>query len=403
MPRDVIVLAIIAFCVAVGFGVLIPVLPVFAQSFENVTQLMVGMVISAFAFVRLLMSPAVGPLIRLMGPRTTLAVGIFIVAASSAASGFATTYAQLLIMRGLGGIGSAMFTVSAMSLLLGAVPSNMRGRAAGFFQSGFLIGGMAGPAVGGLLSQISLTAPFFFYAATLAVAGTVGLLLLRSGGLIEAGQGSESPRPLREVLRDARFQAACWANFANGWNSMGVRSSLTPVLVVNLLGRDPSWTGIAFAVSAVVQTVLIVPIGKFVDSVGRRPALIGGGLIATIGIGAVALAPNIWVLIAAMCVYAVGAGALGTAPAAAVGDAAGGRSGTPVAIFSMFSDVGGIIGPLVGGLIADVAGIREGYVLGAAMLLLTSLLALRMPPGVPTTTPTTEPDPEPGTAPQEER
>ena len=53
-------------------------------------------------------------------------------------------------------------------------------RAAGFFHGGFLIGGMAGPAVGGLLSAISLTAPFFFYAGTLAVAGTVGLVLLHS-------------------------------------------------------------------------------------------------------------------------------------------------------------------------------------------------------------------------------
>ncbi len=42
MPRDVLVLAVIAFCVAVGFGVLIPVLPVFAQSFGNVSQFMVG-------------------------------------------------------------------------------------------------------------------------------------------------------------------------------------------------------------------------------------------------------------------------------------------------------------------------------------------------------------------------
>ena len=54
----------------------------------------------------------------------------------------------------------------------------MRGRAAGFFQGGFLLGGMTGPAVGGLLALISLTAPFFFYAGTLAVAGVVGLLLL---------------------------------------------------------------------------------------------------------------------------------------------------------------------------------------------------------------------------------
>lgn len=141
-------LGLIAFCVAVGFGVLVPVLPVFARSF-GVSKLQVGAVISAFALMRLISSAFCGRLITLFGERVVMAVGIYIVAVSSGVAGVAQSYEQLLILRGIGGIGSAMFTVSAFTLLLTSVDASKRGRAAGFFQGGFLIGGMAGPAVGG--------------------------------------------------------------------------------------------------------------------------------------------------------------------------------------------------------------------------------------------------------------
>ena len=138
-----------------------------------------------------------------------MATGIFIVAVSSGLAGIAQSYAQLLVLRGVGGIGSAMFTVSALTLLLGSVAAGLRGRAAGFFQGGFLIGGMAGPAVGGLLSAISLTAPFFFYAGTLAVAGTVGLVLLHARGRRPDQPTARRVRRSAEAVRDSRYQAAC--------------------------------------------------------------------------------------------------------------------------------------------------------------------------------------------------
>ena len=378
MPREVYVLGLIAFCVAVGFGVLVPVLPVFAHSF-GVGNFEVGAVISAFALMRLSTSPFCGRLINAFGERLVMAVGIFIVAVSSGLAGIARSYVQLLTLRGIGGIGSAMFTVSATTLLLTSVETALRGRAAGFFQAGFLIGGMAGPALGGLLSTISLTAPFFFYAATLAVAGTVGLILLRTRSP-QLAAGAEVPRvPLRQVIADRRFQAACLVNFGQGWTSFGVRSSLVPVLVVEVLGRPASWTGIAFACAAVTQTVAVGPAGRFVDTVGRRPAMIAGTVLAAVSITIVPLVGNIVLLIVALCLYGVAAAFLSTAPAAAVGDAAGGRGGTAVAIFSMSSDTGAILGPLVAGWLSDHVSYPVAFAVGAVLLLVGSAASVRMP------------------------
>jgi MFS family permease len=378
LPREVYVLGLVAFCVAVGFGVLVPVLPVFARSF-GVGNAEVGAVISAFALMRLISSPFCGWLIKVLSERIIMATGIFIVAISSALAGVSRSYVQLLVLRGVGGIGSAMFTVSAFTLLLTSVEAGVRGRAAGFFQGGFLIGGITGPAVGGALAAISITAPFFFYAGTLVVAGTAGLVLLRHRSAKPEDETTESAVPFRAVLRDARYQAACFSNLAQGWTSFGVRSSLVPVLVVELLHRPASWTGIAFAIAAVAQTIAVGPAGRFTDTVGRRPAMILGGTLAAVSIMAVPFAPNIWLLIVVLSAYGVASAFLGTAPAAAVGDAAGSRSGTAVAVFSMCSDIGAIIGPLVAGLLADVLSYPAAFGVGAALMLVAAALAWRMP------------------------
>jgi MFS transporter, DHA1 family, multidrug resistance protein len=375
----VVVLGVIAFFVMVGFGVVVPVLPVYVRTF-GVGYLEVGAVLSAFALMRFLFSPFCGRLIDWAGERVVLSAGIGIVAISSALVGLAHSYPEVLLLRGAGGIGSAMFSVSAMTLLLGSTTSAARGRAVGFYQGGFLIGGMAGPALGGVLAAISLTAPFFFYAGTLAVAGVVGVVLLkpRKRQATDADAGIPAT-PFRLVIRDPRFRAACLANFAQGWTSLGVRGALVPVLVVEVMHDPASWTGIAFACAAVAQTLALAPAGKFVDTVGRKPAIVGASVVAAAAILAVAFAPNVWVLTGLMCVYGVASAFLGTAPAASVGDAAGGGGGRPVAVFSMASDFGAILGPLVAGWLAQAVSFPAAFALAAAFLLVAAGYAFRMP------------------------
>ncbi|MCU1404777.1 MAG: transporter [Glaciihabitans sp.] len=361
----------------VGFGVVIPVLPVYVRSF-GVGYLEVGAVVSAFAVMRLVANPFVGKLVDWAGERTILAAGIGIVAVSSALVGLADSYPMVLALRGVGGIGSAMFSVSAMTLLLGSTSPGMRGRAVGFYQGGFLIGGMAGPAVGGLLATISLTAPFFFYAATLTVAGVVGLLML--GPKVHTVPDPNTPvTSLRTVLTDSRFQAACLANLAQGWAAMGVRGALIPVLVVEVIHQKPAWTGIAFAIAALAQALALGPAGRFVDRVGRRPAIVASFAVGGALMFAMPFVTNIALLIVLLSAYGVAAAFMGTAPAASVGDAAGSRGGLPVAIFQGFSDVGAIVGPLAAGLLVDAYGFPAAFGSACVLMLIASVFALRMP------------------------
>lgn len=378
LPRVVLMLTLSAFFVAIGFGVMIPVLPLFAQSFD-VTNLLIGLVVSAFAAMRLVTSPFCRRISDRIGHRRTIGIGMWIVGLSSALCGLAGSYPELLLWRAVGGIGSAMFTISATALLLASVPAGQRGRAAGLYQGSFLIGGMAGPAVGGLLAGISITAPFFFYAGTLVIAGAIAFTQLHDPAATGDAGPEEITRPLGEVLRDVRFQAACLLGFGQGWQSFGVRSSLVPILIVAGLGADATWAGIAFAIAAVAQGIALQPAGRATDLIGRRPVMILGGLTAATATLAIPFAPSLGWLIAMLCLYGAGAAALSTAPTAVLGDAARGAGSQPIAIQSMSTDVGSILGPLAAGMLADSLGMAAAFASGAAILLAGATLSWFMP------------------------
>jgi len=371
LPREVAVLTAVAFSVAVGFGIVIPAIPVFASSF-GVGETAVGAVISAFAFARLVFALSSGKLVDRFGERLVLATGIGIVAVSSAVAGLAQNYTQLLVLRGVGGVGSAMFTVSAVSLLLRVVSADQRGRATGLWQSGFLIGAIAGPALGGPLTAVSLRAPFFVYAGTLAVAGGIGMAYLTKAHLREKPVGG-SPGPSRmsvpDALKISGYRAALASNLGIGWALFGVRSSLIPLFVVEGLDRSATWIGVGFVVSAAAQGVLLLPVGRYVDRTGRRPAMVIGGAIASLSMVLITI-ESLAVYVGAMTLFGVGAAFLSVAPSAAVGDVAAGSGGTVIAAFQMSADFGAVVGPLAAGWLA------EEYSFGAAFVATAGVLAI---------------------------
>lgn len=372
LPREVGVLTAVAFAVAVGFGVVAPAIPVFAREF-GVGVTAAGAVISAFALMRLVSALAGGRLVDQFGERTVLATGIGIVAVSSLLAGLAQNYIQLLVLRGVGGIGSAMFTVSAYTLLLRVAGPEQRGRASGLFQSGFLIGGIAGPFIGGVLTSISIRAPFFVYAGTLAVAGLIGIVFLSHARLDDTPRTDDDVphrTGLAAALRNSAYRAALTTNFAVGWSLFGVRASLIPLFVIEGLRRDAIWIGIGFAISAIAQALTLLPAGRFVDTVGRRPAMIFGGALAAVSMLLLALDGSVVAYGVSMLLFGIASGFLGTAPAAVVGDVVTGRGGTVVAAFQMASDLGAIIGPILAGWLVD------GYSYSTAWLATAAVLAV---------------------------
>src|ERR1022692_1550090 len=172
LPREVAILSSVSFTVALGYGIVggcgsvAPGPRPSARQF-GVSTAAAASVISAFALMRIVGALPAGRLVDRFGEHRTMATGIAIVAASSVVAGFSGSFVQLIALRGIGGLGSAMFSVSAQTLLLRSVPSDLRGRASGLYTGGFLLGGISGPAIGGLVAAWSLRGPFFIFRGVL--------------------------------------------------------------------------------------------------------------------------------------------------------------------------------------------------------------------------------------------
>jgi DHA1 family multidrug resistance protein-like MFS transporter len=382
LPAEVAVLTAVAFSVALGFGIVAPAIPLFAKDF-GVTNFAAGAVISVFALVRFACAPLAGRFVNRFGERLVLATGIVIVGVSSLLAGLSGNYAQLIVLRGIGGFGSAMFTVSSFALLLRVVAPDQRGRAAGTYQTGFLLGAIAGPAFGGPLTAWSLRAPFFVYAVTLLVAGGLATAFLARTPLYEhevvAGTADHAPTSLATALRSSAYRAAVANNFAVGWAIFGVRSSLIPLFVVEGLRLGSSWTGAGLVLSAGVQGLVLIPAGRMVDTRGRRSFLRTGAAFSLAAGVTMAVAGGAPLFLAGMALYGTGSALLGVSSAAVVGDVIGGRGGTPVAAFQMASDAGAFLGPLVAGGLADVASFEVAFLATAAVSALALATTLVMP------------------------
>ncbi|WP_253775281.1 MFS transporter [Goodfellowiella coeruleoviolacea] len=393
LPGEVWVLVAASFIIAIGFGVVAPVLPTFATSF-NVGSTAAALVVSAFAFVRLAFAPVSGRLVTRFGEPPVYLVGILIVAAGTGACGFAAAYWQLLFFRSLAGVGSTMFTVSAVGLLIRLTPAPLRARASGVWSSSFLIGNIAGPVVGAALVEISPRAPFLGYAAALVVAALVVWLFLRNSTLaasVDKG-GEVTSVTVRSALRSGAYRAALASGFANGWAVFGVRISLIPLFVTESLHRSPSLTGVSLSVFAGGNAAVLLLSGRLADRWGRRPLALAGLAVSAAGTIWLGFTTSPGTFLAASLVAGVGAGLLNPAQNAVVADVLGARArGGPVlAAFQMAADLGAIVGPLAAGAMADHWTFPAAFTLTGAMAVLALLVWLAAPETLPRRAPTPE-------------
>ncbi|GAB3284998.1 MFS transporter [Parasphingorhabdus pacifica] len=374
LPREIWILVIGSFIVAVGMGIVSPALPSFAASF-NVGVTAVSMVISGFAFMRLAFAPVSGRLVSSFGERPIYVIGITIVGVSTMACAFADSYWQLLLFRGLGGTGSTMFTVSAVGLLIRLAPSDLRGRASGLWATSFLLGNISGPIIGGLMVGYSLRLPFLTYGVALFVAAFVGWLMLRKSTLVAHDrEGAADAMTVREAFDHRAYRAALISNFSNGWAVFGVRIALVPLFVVEALRSTQAMAGVALSVFAAGNAAVLLLSGRISDQHGRKPMVLAGLAISAAGTIALGYSGSIPWLLASSLVAGVGAGMLNPAQNAAVADIVGSKSrgGSVLAGFQMSADVGAIVGPLVAGLLVDAISFQAAF----GVTGLTAVLAL---------------------------
>ena len=187
-----------------------------------------------------------------------MATGIAIVAVSSILAGFSGSFAELIILRGVGGLGSAMFGVSAQTLLLrqraqraarpgqrpvrGRVPARRDQRPGDRRADRRLVDA-------GAVHHLRRHAAHPGRHRRRRAARQVRAARTRRQPPASARISPRSPR----ALRNRAYRAAASANLADGFAVIGVRAAIVPLFVRDVLQRSAIWTGIGFGVVAVAQ------------------------------------------------------------------------------------------------------------------------------------------------------
>lgn len=362
IPRTIWVLVGAAFIIALGYGLIAPVLPQFAGSF-GVSMAAAGAVISIFALARLLGAPGAGRLVDRLGSRPIYLTGLLIVAGATFLVAFVNAYWQILALRFIAGFGSTMFTLSAQALIVRVTHPSIRGRANALYASAFLVGNVVGPIIGAALSFLGFRAPFVIYG--LAVAGAA----VAVGGLTQPKPGSE-PLPaakpkmrVRQAWQTSTYKALLAAGFTNGFVNMGSRVAILPLFAAAVFERGGAAAGLALTAFAFGMAVTLQFSGRLADSLGRRPMVAAG--LATSGVFTAILggATSFWPLVLLSAAAGIGAGLMSPATQATLADIIGNErsGGTVLSTYQMTQDAGSILAPVLLGAVAEAAGFQAAF------------------------------------------
>jgi MFS transporter, DHA1 family, multidrug resistance protein len=362
------------FVIMLGFGIVSPVLPGYGRSF-GVGRDAVGLMISGFAFMRLVSDPFVGRFIDRRGERAMVTLGAVIVGVSSIAAGLAPTFPLLLVLRSAGGVGSAMFFAALLSYLLRSIPPERSGRVMSVYYGGFNVGFIAGGPLGGLIAAwLGPASVLHVYGGACFVSAALFWRTIRNP---PRGDGEVRTGGLRRLPWGRPLIAVLAANGAYLWMVGAVFSTLIPLFGDEGVGLTEVGIGLALAIVTGVELLVLFPAGKATDRRGRRAVLIPAlaGLIAVTALFGFATAPLIFM--GGMVLFGVTSGFAGVPPAPMLSDVTPEElKGSAVAAFRFVGDLGFVLGPLVAGWAAQRFGYEASFAVSALPLVVALGLVL---------------------------
>jgi MFS family permease len=382
-PRLLLPVYVPTLLLSLGQGVLIPTLPLYAKSL-GVSFALVSLAVGASGVGTLLADLPAGVLLERVGRRPAMLFGCGSVALTCLLVPLLQNYPVLVVLQFVGGIGSALWSISRHVYLADSTVPDERGRAISTFGGINRIGTFGGPAVGGLVANYyGLASPFLVSGVLAVVAMLIAYFYipespsrgptvstgayLRSLGRVVVHNG--------QVLTTAGFAQLCSQMIRAG------RQVIVPLYAAYAIGLDVSAVGAIISISSAIDMVLFIPAGILMDRIGRKAAIIPCFVILSLGMALVPIATSYATLLVATTIMGFGNGiGSGTMMTLGADLAPAGSIGSFLGVWRLIGDVGGAGGPLVVGGIADLIGLTaSAYALAGIGLLSVALFAFTVP------------------------
>ncbi|WOV83806.1 MFS transporter [Sporosarcina jeotgali] len=335
-----------------GIGLVIPVMPTLMNEL-HLSGKVVGYLVAFFAVAQLLASPLSGKWVDSIGRKKMIVIGLLMFSASELLFAVGQTLSVLFASRIVGGV-SAAFIMPAVTAFIADITTNeTRAKALGYMSAAISTGFILGPGVGGFLATLGTRVPFFFAAGLALFAAIFSLIMLREPERNYEETMSTKKPGFKRIFAPIYFIVFLLIFVL----SFGLASfeSIFSLFVDHKFGFTPADIAIVITGSGIVGAVAqVVLFDRLAKRMGEKKLIYLCLVLSAILVAMMTAVNSYFAVLAVTIVVFVGFDLIRPAATSYLSKIAGNEQGFVGGMNSMFTSIGNMIGPIVGGMLFDI-------------------------------------------------
>lgn len=366
------ILFAVMFFVMVGFGIIIPILPFYAEQLgASPTEL--GFLMAVYSVMQLLFAPMWGRISDRVGRKPVILTGIFGLAISFFLMAIANNLWMLFAARIIGGILSSANMPTVMAYVADITSEEDRGKGMGIIGASVGLGFILGPAIGGVFSQVSLSFPFYIAGLSSFLTFLIVLFVLQESLSKESrGESAKKKVSIGKQLKGPVSILYFLQLFVS--ISMAGLEATFAYFVAAKLGMGAVELGYLFMImgfaGALVQGGLV---GVLTKKFGEGFVIQIGVLVSAIGFGLILLINSFTTAAIFLTIFGIGNGVIRPSISALLTKVSGVSHGSVTGLLSSFDSLGRVLGPPLGGMLFSIS-IGFPYISGVLLSLIALVL-----------------------------